>query len=168
MKSKVSIRDVREEDFDFILALNKTNVEVLSPMNMENLKNFIKTSNLFLVAEVDGQPAGFLIALREGVDDYESENYRWFSNKYSNFLYIDRVVIDEKFRSKGVGKKFYDAVKQTAEDDGVERVTAEIDIVPYNEASLKFHTAMGFKEVGIQWVRNRTVKVSLQVAEPTK
>ena len=45
-------------------------------------------------------------------------------------------------------------------------VTAEIDTEPvYNEASLRFHDAMGFREVGTQYVRDGKIKVSLQAAE---
>lgn len=41
-------------------------------------------------------------------------------------------------------------------------VTAEVDTEPvYNIGSIKFHENMGFKEVGVQWTRNHTVKVSL-------
>ena len=41
-------------------------------------------------------------------------------------------------------------------------VTAEIDTIPYNETSLKFHERMGFQEVGVQFVRKNSIKVSLQ------
>ena len=41
----------------------------------------------------------------------------------------------------------------------------EVDTVPYNGPSLLFHEAMGFKEVGAQYVRGGSVKVSLQAAE---
>lgn len=42
---------------------------------------------------------------------------------------------------------------------------AEIDTEPYNEVSLKFHEAMGFQEVGTQYVRDGKIKVSLQAAK---
>ena len=41
----------------------------------------------------------------------------------------------------------------------------EVDTIPYNEPSLKFHEAMGFHEVGEQIIRGGTVKVSLQARE---
>ena len=44
-------------------------------------------------------------------------------------------------------------------------VTAEIDTEPYNEVSLGFHQAMGFREVGVQTVRNNSIRVSLQEAK---
>ena len=37
-------------------------------------------------------------ALREGTP-YESPNYRWFSERYPEFVYIDRIVIARPFRA---------------------------------------------------------------------
>ena len=163
--SEICIRDVEERDFPFILNVNEVNVEVLSPMDLERTKYFCDTAEMFRVAEVDGELAGFLIAVREGTD-YDSENYVWFSEHYPEFLYIDRIVIDEPFRSAGVGRKFYEDVRDHALATGVKVVTAEIDTEPvYNEPSLKFHEAMGFREVGVQWVRGNSIKVSLEAWE---
>lgn len=160
----VLIRNAEEKDYPFILRVNDENVEVLAPMNETMLRQFAKWSELLLIAEVDGKPAAFLLALREGIADYESENYQWFSKHYSQFLYIDRIVIDKPYRGLGIGKKLYQEVFASADAAKVPFVTAEIDTVPYNEASLKFHAAMGFKEVGTQAVRDNTIRVSLQTA----
>lgn len=160
----VCIRPAVEGDYPFILRVNEENVEVLSPMDAERLGRLDDAAELCLVAEVDGVPAAFLIALREGVGFYDSENYRWFSRNYEKFLYIDRVVIDAPFRGMGVGRALYNAVFQRARDTGVPFVTAEIDTIPYNEVSLNFHRVMGFREVGEQIIRGGAVKVSLQEA----
>lgn len=159
---KIVIRKVKPEDYDFVLELNKVNVEVLSPMDMERIEYFVKKSEVFFVAEVDGEKAAFLIGIREGVNSYESENYVWFSKNYKKFLYIDRVVIDEKYRKHGLGSKLYEEVFEKAKVDGIPYVTAEIDTIPYNKISLNFHEKLGFKEVGTQFVRNNKIKVSLQ------
>ena len=91
---KVTIRNIEEKDKAFVLELNRVNVEVLSPMDEEKFQYFVKVSDMFQVAEVDGKPVAFLIALREGLPDYTSENYIWFSKQYEKFLYVDRIVID--------------------------------------------------------------------------
>ena len=164
-KNTICIRPAAEADHPFILRLNKENVEVLSPMDADRLNKLAGAAELCLVAEMDGVPAAFLIALREGVDFYDSENYRWFSRNYESFLYIDRIVIDEPFRGMGLGRAIYNAVFQKARDTGVPFVTAEIDTIPYNEVSLNFHKVMGFREVGEQIIRGGAVKVSLQEAK---
>ena len=163
MSKEYVIRDVCEADLDYVLALNEKDVVVLSPMDREKANYFRQTAELFKVVEVDGQPAGFLIAMREGAD-YTSENYIWFSQQYETFLYIDRIVIDENFRKIGLGRCMYEYVFQYAADTDVPVVTAEVDILPvYNEPSFGFHKEMGFEEVGQQIIRGGDVKVSLQV-----
>ena len=164
MNSTVVIRKAEEKDYPFILRVNEENVEVLAPMSAERLGQFAEFSELFLIAEVDGQPAAFLIALREGVSFYDSENYLWFSQNYQQFLYVDRIVVDAPYRGYNIGRKLYQTVFDHARATGIPFVTAEIDIEPYNESSLNFHKTMGFREVGVQSVRNNSIKVSLQEA----
>lgn len=163
-ENTILIRNAEERDYPFILRVNEENVEVLSPMDEAKLKGFAECAELLFVAEVNGKPVAFLIALREGVASYDSENYLWFSKQYTKFLYVDRIVIDEPYRSSGIGKKLYQEVFRCAHAAGVPFVTAEIDTIPYNEVSLKFHKALGFKEVGTQMVRNNSIQVSLQAA----
>ena len=169
-RNKIVIRDIAKEDFDFVLELNRVNVEVLSPMDSNKLLRFVEDGELVKIVEVEDEqgsrtPAAFIIVLREGLAWYDSENYRWFSANYPKFLYIDRIVIDEPFRNMGIGRKIYEYVFAHAEETSVHAVTAEIDIIPYNEPSLIFHQRMGFREVGTQVIRGGAIKVSLQVKE---
>ncbi|MBQ2866146.1 MAG: GNAT family N-acetyltransferase [Clostridia bacterium] len=164
MSKNITLRPALDADITFILRVNEENVEVLSPMDESKLRKFMQTAAQVNVAEVDGSPAGFIIVLREGLDYYKSENYLWFSRKYPAFLYIDRVVIDAPFRGMGVGRRFYEDVFALAAKQKIAHVTAEIDTIPYNEASLRYHEVMGFREVGEQFIRGGTVKVSLQEA----
>jgi predicted GNAT superfamily acetyltransferase len=164
MAKDILIRNARPEDYDFILKVNEVKVEVLSPMPMERMLWLKEMSDMFVVAEVNGELAAFLIAIREG-QPYDSENYVWFSEKYPQFLYIDRIVIDEPFRAAGLGRALYQAVKDRAIETGVKVVTCEVDTIPYNETSLKFHEAMGFREVGEQIIRGGAIKVSLKACE---
>ena len=129
-KPEILVRDVTLQDIPFVLDLNETNVEVLSPMDDEKFLYFTGNSEMFHVVTVDGVPAAFLIALREGLPDYKSENYIWFSKQYESFLYVDRIVIAEEYRRLGLGQMLYEGVFRHAEETGVPVVTAEIDIVP--------------------------------------
>lgn len=165
MKEQIIIRFAEQKDCSFILRANQENVEVLSPMDLERLLYFTDVAELLLIAEKNGEPVAFLIALREGVDSYDSENYRWFTEKYEKFLYIDRIVIDSPHRKEGVGRLMYQTVFERAEAANVPLVTAEIDTKPYNEESLLFHQKMGFSEVGKQTIRGGSIEVSLQVAK---
>ena len=164
----LKIRKAEEKDYPFILRVNEENVEVLSPMDEGRIREFSEWAELFLIAEAGDEPVAFLIGLREGLAAYDSENYLWFSRNYEKFLYIDRIVIDVPYRRFGVGKTLYQEVFRYADATGAPFVTAEIDTEPYNEVSLGFHQAMGFREVGVQRVRNNSIRVSLQEAKVSR
>lgn len=117
-----------------------------------------------IVAESDGAPAAFAIVLREGFEGYDSENHRWFAARYPRFVYVDRIAIDSPYRGMGIGRALYEEVFELARASATPVVTAEIDTIPYNGPSLKFHASMGFHEVGTQFVRSNGVQVSLQEA----
>lgn len=140
------IRKMLSKDIDTILELNEKFVDVLSPMDKGKLLNLIEISALSVVIEDENQLAGFLIALIENVE-YESINYKWFNENNDTFLYIDRIVISENFQGKGIASKLYQYAVDSATDNSIPCIFAEIDVLPPNEASLLFHKKMGFKEL---------------------
>lgn len=165
MSEKFELRPVNESDYQFILHVNEVNVEVLSPMDMTKLHKFVEMADVFTVALVNGERAAFQIALTEDASSYDSENYQWFKKKYEHFLYLDRIVIDEPFRRMGLGRAMYQDLFNYAKQNNIPVVTAEVDTIPYNGSSLKFHEEMGFHEVGTQVVRGGKIQVSLQAAD---
>ena len=59
----IRIRDLMDEDRAFVLACNRDNVEVLSPMDQDKLEYFRENSEMFRVVTIDDEPAAFLIVL---------------------------------------------------------------------------------------------------------
>lgn len=164
MEEKFTIVSAKPEHYDDILAINEKLVRFLAPMDMPKLKEMAAMSELFKVAVVNGKTAAFLLCFREGTA-YQSENYKWFCAKYEKFLYVDRIVVQEDYQDMGIGRAFYELVAAHAEETGAGRVTAEIDILPPNPKSLRFHKAFGFEEVGTQFVAGGKKQVSLQCRE---
>jgi hypothetical protein len=140
------IREILNKDIDTILALNEQSVRVLSPMDRSKLLRLIEVSALSVVIEEENKIAGFLLALTNGVQ-YESINYKWFNDNYAPFLYIDRIVISEKFRGKGIGTRLYQHVLNWAARNSSPSIFAEIDVLPPNLPSLLFHKKLGFNEL---------------------
>ena len=70
MSKDYVIRDVREADLDYVLALNEKDVVVLSPMDRAKADYFRQTAELFKVVEVDGQP------VREGRPGFIRRRHR--------------------------------------------------------------------------------------------
>ena len=165
MNYKFEIEDVTPADYPFVLRVNEENVEVLSPMDEERLAYFLENAELFKVIKMDGERAAFIIAIKDGARNDSPDygvNYAWFSQRYPRFLYVDRIVIDQPFRRMGLGRKIYEFVENHAREIDSPYVTCEVDTLPYNEASLKFHDEMGYVEVGTQVIRGGTVEVSMR------
>jgi len=159
------IRDATKQDYDFILRINEENVDVLSPMDAEKLDFFFAKAEMVKIAEIEGNPAAFIIVLSEKAKDYQLKCYNWFSDRYSKFIYIDCIVIDKKYRHMGIGTLLYQMVFNHAKEIGTVIIAAGITTIPRNESSLRFHQEMGFHEVGAQDIRGGAVRVSQQIAK---
>ena len=157
----MSIRDARQADFPAVLALNEESVRVLSPLTAARLALLDAEAAYHRVFDSDGQVGAFLLAFREGAD-YDSPNYRWFAARYTNFLYVDRVVVSFALRGRGIGGLFYRDLFEFAKASGAGLVTCEFDVDPPNEPSRRFHERFGFKEVGWQSIGPASKRVSLQ------
>lgn len=158
------IRDAKIADFPAILALNLEMEQYLSPLDEELLSKLHGIAVYHRVLEMSpGEVVAFLLVLRQGAD-YASVNYRWFAERYREFLYIDRVVVAAAQQGKRLGQLLYDDLFAFAREQGMVAVTCEFDIEPANEASRRFHSRYGFREVGTQRVAGGKKQVSLQVA----
>ncbi|RDI97937.1 GNAT family N-acetyltransferase [Dyella solisilvae] len=155
----LAIRDVREHDLDAVLALNNAAGRTILALDAAQLRYFYDHADYFRVAEIDGHLAGFLIALREG-SQYDSPNYRWFSEHYPQFAYIDRIVIANAYRRHGLGRIFYCDVTSFAEVR-VPLLTCEVFLEPRDDVVVLFHGTYGFQEVGQQRMGDTGPQVSL-------
>ena len=160
----MNIRDVARADFNAVLALNEESVAFLSPLTHARLLNLCAEAALQRAVEIDTCVAAFLIGLREGAS-YDSPNYRWFAERYTRFLYVDRVVVSARHQGLGLGSALYaDAVAHARQSDAG-MLTCEFDIEPPNHGSRQFHRKFGFREVGTQLVAGGKKLVSLQALE---
>ena len=139
------LRPVNDRDVADVLALNERNVMALAPMDEPRLHELRGLADHFDVIDVDGAFGGFVVTFAPGTS-YDSENYRWFSDRRDDFYYLDRIVLHEDVRRRGLGGFVYDEVERTAAPHG--RLTLEVNLVPRNEPSLLFHERRGYVEVG--------------------
>jgi predicted GNAT superfamily acetyltransferase len=142
------LRPLRDTDVAEVLTLNEANVEMLAPMDEDRLELLRGMADRCDVLDVDGAFAGFVMTFGPGVP-YDSENYRWFTRRHQRhggFYYLDRIVLHEKFRRQGLGGFVYDEIERVAAPYG--RLSLEINLIPRNDASLAFHAARGYVEVG--------------------
>ena len=141
-----TLRRIRPDDHAQVLALNEANVVKLAPMDEVRLRELSSLADRFDVIDVDGGFGGFVVTFAPGTA-YDSENYRWFSERYDgHFYYLDRIVLADSHRRRGLGTFVYDEIEHVARSYG--RLALEVNLVPRNGVSLAFHDRRGYVEVG--------------------
>ena len=145
--TSVRLRPVTDTDAPDVLALNEAEVEMLAPMDESRFHELRGLAHRFDVVDVDGAFGGFVITFAPG-SAYDSENYRWFGERSAeaDFYYLDRFVLHQEQRRRGIGGRVYDELESVATAYG--RMTLEVNLVPRNDASLAFHARRGYVEVG--------------------
>jgi uncharacterized protein len=141
----VTLRELTRGDWPAVLALNEESVGELSELDEERLRWIVSLAHRSLAVESEGGVIAFALAIgpRTG---YDSENYRWFDARFERFLYLDRVAVSPRMRRRGVASGLYDAMEAAAAP--LERMVCEVNVRPRNRASLAFHAARGYVELG--------------------
>jgi uncharacterized protein len=161
------LRAYAPDDLRAIHAINQAAVPAVGSETVEDLGWIADASVITVVAEQDGEIAGFCLVLAPGTG-YGSLNYRWFCERYTDFVYLDRVAISPRFARQGIGRAVYAEVERLAAlacPDASDFVL-EVNLEPRNDESLAFHAQLGFVEVG-QQVTGKGTLVSLQ-AKPLR
>jgi predicted GNAT superfamily acetyltransferase len=156
------IRDALTGDLPAVLQLNVTFEHHLSRVDAARLAQLHAQASYHRVVEYQGEVVAFLMAHLKGTA-YDSDNYAWFSHRYEQFAYIDRVVVAQSMQGKGVGQRLYDDVFAWAQAQGAPCVVCEFDIEPPNVDSERFHAKRGFTSVGRHTSSNTGKTVNMQL-----
>lgn len=143
------LRDFMPADLASVYQINQAEVPAVGSNTRDELAHIASESIIALVAEVDTQVAGFCFVLPPAAD-YGSMNYAWFSDRYSDFVYLDRIAIPPGFQRRGIGRAFYTEVERLASErrPGATEFALEVNVRPRNDRSLAFHAELGFVEIG--------------------
>jgi predicted GNAT superfamily acetyltransferase len=160
----IAIRNAGAADFAAIVAINLDEVRQTSAMDAARLRQLDAIAGYHKVATVDGEVAAFLLAMERGCG-YANENFEWFSARFEAFLYVDRIVVDERYRGLRLGTLLYRDLFAHALARGIATIACEYNLVPPNAPSRAFHDRFGFREAGRQWLDNGAKQVSLQLAD---
>ncbi|MDA0957624.1 MAG: GNAT family N-acetyltransferase [Proteobacteria bacterium] len=150
-----------EPFFDTMLALNNANTPHVNALTGDALQALIGQAAGFraLVGE-DERLAGFMLLIGEG-QSYQSLNYQWFSKHMTDFLYVDRIVIEPEHRGLGAAVELYAWAKALASSQKIKWLTCEVNLSPPNPRSIAFHQRQGFSEIGQQKTDGGQKTVSL-------
>jgi uncharacterized protein len=130
---------------DAMLALNAAHEVETSPLDHAALAEMLATA-FHSGTEAAGRD-GFLIAFDQDAP-YSSPNFLWFKTRYDRFVYVDRIIVAEHARGRGLARAFYEGLFDRARANGHQRIVCEVNLDPPNPGSIAFHTALGFVEVG--------------------
>lgn len=157
------IEPLAEPDAAALLHLNNACVPHVNELDEAALNALMRVAAVLRGAFRDGILAGAVLALGPGLE-YASPNYRWFARRYRQFLYVDRVLVDEPYRRLGLGRLLYEDLFARAPVDAA-NVLCEVNLEPPNPGSLTFHRRLGFRDVGRQ--RHASIgKTVLMLARP--
>jgi len=160
-KSLIRLRRVKDADLRAVQQLNEALVPAVNSVNLEQMRWFAANAAYFSVAVHNEQFAGFMIGMRPGTS-YASPNYRWFCDEYDDFGYIDRIAIADNARRLGLATRLYrDFEARLPASVGV--LTCEVNIVPPNPSSMRFHEEYGFRTIGTQTLEDGSKEVALMM-----
>lgn len=146
-KAEIILRNIDDADIDWLLRLNNASVPHVNNLDRESLTAILERSDYARCVIHQRMAAGAMITLRPGMD-YASNHYRWFNQHHTDFLYIDRVMIDGPARKLGLGRRLYADIEQFAKAQGAKYLACEVNSEPPNPISMRFHEALGFRPVG--------------------
>ncbi len=136
--------------------LNEQHAAELSSLSADGFAQLVATAHY---AKQVRPHMGFLIAFDHAAQ-YASQNYQWFKQRYETFLYIDRVVVEEKARGQGVATALYDDLFSFAKEQGHSYVVCEVNTIPPNPESMLFHQRLGFKQIGFAQLKGAGKEVA--------
>ncbi|MCB1609971.1 MAG: GNAT family N-acetyltransferase [Xanthomonadales bacterium] len=154
------IRAAAPADFARILALNADAEVQTSALDLARLGELDQQAWYHRVVEMDGVVSGFLLVLDQR-SQIEGANFEWFLARYSHFAYVDRIVIDRRSTSNGLGSALYADLIRQARSSEVPQLCCEYNLQPPNPGSAAFHARHGFVEVGQQQLSS-SKRVSMQ------
>lgn len=143
--SALTLREPTRADWPRLLELNLASERELSALDEQRLEWILSLAHSAVAVEAEREIVGFALAIAPGTP-YDSENYRWFAARFEQFLYLDRIVVAESQRRRGIATQLYDAMEAAARPLG--RMVCEVNVLPANPASLAFHAARGYAEIG--------------------
>ena len=127
-----------------LLVLNNDHAVELSLLEPDRFAALVAMA--FWARQV-GEADAFLIAMDQDAA-YDSQNFLWLRARYERFVYVDRVVVADHARGRGLAQRLYAELFAAAAKAGHERVLCEVNSAPPNLASDRFHLAQGFSEIG--------------------
>lgn len=148
----MAIRLFEPRDLPALHAANQASVPGVSTETLDDLAKWIELATCFVATDAANQALGFITIMPIGLMNYPSPNMRWFEDYAMRtqraVVYVDRIALSPDARGEGLGEALYRASFNQFRD--VDEIGCEVNTLPPNPRSHRFHQRLGFKQVGSQ------------------
>jgi predicted GNAT superfamily acetyltransferase len=145
------LRTPSPSDLDMLLALSNGHEREIGTFTREAFEELIAISFRTRMTETGD---AFLIALADRAPEV-APNYCWFAERFDRFVYIDRVVVAESSRRRGLATLLYRDLIDAAHRARHTRLCCEVNADPPNSVSDALQASFGFEEIGQAYLRDR-------------
>ena len=134
--------------------INEDNVPEVGSRSLQGLSNSVQNSDYNECVVLKNKVVGFVICFQDNektisyMQEIQHKNFKEISKRVTNFLYIDRIAIDSKFRKNKLATELYSKIIDFGKKNSIENLTAEINLLPsVNIPSFNLHKNFGFIEI---------------------
>ena len=137
------VRDLLVELEEYIVSIDKDELDHVHPeyrekmalLDLEEVRN--ENGKCYLAVE-DGKAIGLIMGILPGYDEYDYLDY-----KCPRRGEITELIVTNKVRSNGVGRKLMDKMEEYFKSVGCEYVL--VDVFGYNEKGINFYNKNGYR-----------------------
>ena len=122
------------DSHDILLQINNAAVPDVGPLTAVKAEWLVGHLLMAGLAVLDGQPAGLVVVLSDKCG-YPSDYYRWFTVRYENFMYVDRIVVAHWARGRGVAQALYSEIDRLAHELNV-AIVSDVYCEPPNTPAI--------------------------------
>ena len=129
-----------------VLRLNNNEVPHVNQLDAVALQQLCSEAALADVGIDEYAIPGVILGFEKGAE-YSGFNYNWFCQRYDDFLYVDRIIVNPAYRGKGVGLQLYKHASNYCTANGLTSLCCEVNGYPANPVSHQFHLKAGFEAI---------------------
>lgn len=135
------IKNLLYELQEYIMSIDKEGYNIISKEYKEeffkkNMKNIKKYKGKIMLYVENGNAIGLIVG---SINNEETNDYDFKAPKRGR---INELIVNKKYRGKGIGQKLFDAMQDYLKSIGCEKIL--IEVFAYNENARKFYEKNGY------------------------
>lgn len=123
--------------------LNQRSESETLQLSKEDFEQRVSIADVLLTRKTDDRLCGFLLGYAAG-KAIENFSYHWFLMRLDSFLFVDRLIIDPRYRRSGVASALFDEALQWCRERGIEQLVCQVYDRPPNPAGHALLKVMNF------------------------